>query len=290
MRILHNLARGRGAPAPPSCGVTDQTNTPTPLPAQFWQCGFCEMVNVADAPDPLCIRCGLARARKTQQPAPVETRPQPELVPPPVQTSKPRRRRKQRDKHRDITGEDRRLPWLHATVGPAPVAPQAATPAAVASGLVDRLPTPAAFGLAPAGDSDIDATRVAAPLVSRDASPVVWLLVFEDGHAVVLPGDDVVIGRQPEATEPGVAMLLIPDPMKELSRTHVRMRRDTTSDTWTIEDLDSANGVATINAAGDATFVTPRQPVAATEYLLIGRLRVRLAHPALATSHPASRP
>ena len=290
MRILHNLPAVRGAPFLPSWSVTDQTSTPTPPPAQIWQCGFCEVVNVSDDPDPLCKRCGLARARRTPQPANVAAPLQPELQAPPVGSPKARRPRKKRDKHRDAVGEDRALRWLHGTVEPAPIAPQAATPIMSESSLADRLPTPASLGFPTFGADDIEATRIAAPLVSRATPPGVWLLVFETGSSVALPGDDVVVGRQPEATEPGVATLQILDPLKELSRTHARLRRDATHDTWTIEDLDSANGVATVDATGETTFLTPRQAVAATEYLLIGRHRVKLARLTQTTPHPLSQP
>lgn len=257
---------------------------PAPRPAELWQCTWCGDLNASTDPDPLCLNCGIARVRKTAQPATATVAPNvPTVQAPPADALLTRRPKRKRDKRRERTSPDRALDWLHRTVEPVPVTPPTATPVAVASGLADLLP-PATFGLATPNHDDIEATRVAAPLEAHAATPVAWLLEFEGGTAVALPGDDVVVGRQPVATEPGVTTLLIPDPLKELSRTHARLRRDTTRDAWTIEDLDSANGVATIDAAGDATFATPRQPVAATEYLLIGRLRARLVRTTQTTS------
>ncbi|WP_336653489.1 MULTISPECIES: FHA domain-containing protein [unclassified Leucobacter] len=265
--------------------MNDQTSTPAPKPAEIWQCSWCGDLNASTDPDPLCINCGVARFRKTAQPAIADGAPNvPVVQAPPADALLTRRPKKKRDKRRERTSPDRALDWLHRTVEPVPATPPAATPDAVPNGLADLLPSPAAFGLATPDIDDIEATRVAAPFASPAATPVAWLLEFEGGTAVALPSDDVVLGRQPVATEAGVTTLLIPDPLKELSRTHARLRRDTTRDAWTIEDLDSANGVATIDAAGDATFATPRQPVAATEYLLIGRLRARLVRTTQTTS------
>ncbi|MBL3685683.1 FHA domain-containing protein [Leucobacter zeae] len=104
-----------------------------------------------------------------------------------------------------------------------------------------------------------------------------WLLEFEGDTSIVLPSDDVVLGRHPEDTDD--AMLIdVPDPMRRLSRTHARLRRDATNDIWTIEDMGSSNGVSLYDS-DTRTWrrVSPRQPIIATEYVALGPLRARLA-------------
>lgn len=95
--------------------------------------------------------------------------------------------------------------------------------------------------------------------------------------SIVLPSDDVVLGRHPEDTDD--AMLIdVPDPMRRLSRTHARLRRDATNDIWTIEDLGSSNGVSLYDS-DTRTWrrVSPRQPIIATEHVALDPLRARLA-------------
>ncbi|MHA3685449.1 hypothetical protein ACXR2W_14490 [Leucobacter sp. HY1908] len=68
-----------------------------------------------------------------------------------------------------------------------------------------------------------------------------------------------------------------------MSRSHARLRRDTASDTWSIEDMGAANGVETVDgSSGDTTTLTPGVPAPATEYLQLGTLRmqlIRVAYP-----------
>lgn len=114
-------------------------------------------------------------------------------------------------------------------------------------------------------DDDSDRTIV----VSRTTP---WVLELPDGRVLELPGDDVVIGRRPVAIDEAAA-LTVPDATRTLSKSHARLRR--TGDTWTIEDLNSTNGVFVFH--GDAQIeAMPGVQIAATEHLVIGTLEVRL--------------
>lgn len=124
------------------------------------------------------------------------------------------------------------------------------------------------------GDMSFEATIV----MPRRATS--WVIEFEDGATLALPSDDVIVGRQPVQFD-GTTTVQLPDDSRQVSRTHARLRRDIESDTWTIEDLASANGVATVDGdTGALTWVTRHTPTPTTEYLLIGHLRCRLRHDA----------
>lgn len=100
-----------------------------------------------------------------------------------------------------------------------------------------------------------------------------WGLELPDGEVLELVSDDVVLGRKPEAPE-GAAVLQIVDPTRTMSKTHARLRRD--GESWTIEDLQSTNGVAVIDELGQATQIDVGSAVAATPRLVIGTLEVKL--------------
>ena len=100
-----------------------------------------------------------------------------------------------------------------------------------------------------------------------------WGLELPDGEIVELAGDDVIVGRKPEA-QGGAGVLQIADPTRTMSKSHARMRR--TGDDWTIEDLDSTNGVSVVDERGEAIQIEPGEEVTATEQLVIGTLEVSL--------------
>lgn len=117
-------------------------------------------------------------------------------------------------------------------------------------------------------DSD-DATRVA-PLQQ------VWGLTTEFGDFVPLLSDVVVVGRNPTAT-PDATLGSIPDPTKTLSKTHALLRRDNASDTWSIEDLGSTNGVTMYDETMTQQMtLTPGVATVATSFIVLGTMRVRL--------------
>lgn len=142
----------------------------------------------------------------------------------------------------------------------APVAASAAVSAAAAAQLPESPETPDASELTD------DRTVV----VSRRAR---WGLELPDGEVLELPGDDVVVGRKPEAVGDAVA-LQIPDPTRTMSKTHVRLRRN--GEDWTIEDLHSTNGVALIDDESAPLALEPGRQFEATEHLVIGTLEVKL--------------
>lgn len=160
-------------------------------------------------------------------------------------------------------------------VPPATHAPQAAqTPPASA--------VPYAPPVAP--EDEVGATIVTggtrAPIESDDDGDhtivvprrATWVLELPDERVLELTGDDVVIGRKPMPVD-GSTVLVVPDPTRTLSKSHARLRR--TGETWTIEDLNSTNGVFVFD--GDSqTEITPGVEVEASAQLIIGTLEVRL--------------
>ena len=116
-------------------------------------------------------------------------------------------------------------------------------------------------------DDDLEQT-----VVARRPRATGWVIEFEDGTTIPLPADDIVIGRKPSAD--GVPAVAIPDPSRTLSKSHARLRRS--GEGWTIEDLDSTNGVALVHEDGREEDVAPRTATVATRRLIIGTMRVVL--------------
>lgn len=114
-----------------------------------------------------------------------------------------------------------------------------------------------------------DATRVA-PLQQ------VWGLTTEFGDFVPLLSDVVIVGRKPVATL-GATLQPIPDPTQTLSKTHARLCRDVASDTWSVEDLGSTNGVTIYDETMTQQMtLTPGVATVATSFIVLGTMRVRL--------------
>lgn len=134
-------------------------------------------------------------------------------------------------------------------------------------------------------EDEIDATVVTggavAPIAEEDdldhtvmvARKKQWALELPDGVQLELNSDDVVIGRRPSAIDDS-ATLLIPDSTRTLSKSHARLRR--TGEQWTIEDLNSTNGVFVFDGAGEQIEVSPGTQQPASEQLIIGTLEVLL--------------
>lgn len=152
------------------------------------------------------------------------------------------------------------------TPEPAPVV--APGPVAGAESLASRSldPEPLPEPLPELLDDDLDQTIA----VSRRAR---WVLELPDGQQLELAGDDIVVGRKPTA-QGASDVLVIPDSTRTLSKSHARLRLE--GDSWTIEDLNSTNGVFTIDAVGEHHELTPGARATATEQLVIGTLEVRL--------------
>lgn len=116
-------------------------------------------------------------------------------------------------------------------------------------------------------DDDLEQT-----VVARRPRATGWVIELEDGTTIPLPADDVVIGRKPSAD--GLPAVAIPDPSRTLSKSHARLRLS--GEGWTIEDLDSTNGVALVHEDGREEEVAPRTATVATRRLIIGTMRVVL--------------
>lgn len=156
-----------------------------------------------------------------------------------------------------------------ANTASAPNAAAAATAAAAASAVAASAAADDATSTAAdsaSHDEELDRTVV---VVRRTR----WGLELPDGEVLELLSDDVVLGRKPEAPE-GASVLQIVDPTRTMSKTHARLRRD--GEDWTIEDLQSTNGVAVIDDAGQATQIEASRAVPATPRLVIGTLEVKL--------------
>lgn len=142
------------------------------------------------------------------------------------------------------------------------------------TGMLDPLPAPALAGAAHAAGTaqdealvDFDNT-VVVPRRNRSA----WVLELPDGSELSLE-DDVVVGRKPEPIN-GSATLTVPDSTRTLSKSHVRLMRD--SERWVVEDLGSTNGLVLLNEDGTESELSPGVRAEATERMLFGTLEVRL--------------
>ncbi|GAA2177438.1 hypothetical protein GCM10009847_03300 [Leucobacter tardus] len=116
-------------------------------------------------------------------------------------------------------------------------------------------------------DEDLERT-----VVARRPRTTGWVIELEDGTTIPLAADDIVIGRKPASDE--ALAVTIPDVTRTLSKSHARLRR--TADGWTIEDLDSTNGVALVHEDGREADVAPRTATLATRRLIIGTMRIVL--------------
>lgn len=169
------------------------------------------------------------------------------------------------------------VPAPAASYVPAPTAtpvtstePVAVPPVPPASPTVQTAATASATPSAPS-DEDVDAD-------SDDRTVIVtrrvrWGLELPDGEVLELEGDDVVIGRKPEPAD-GASVLQIVDPTRTMSKTHARMRRH--DDDWTIEDLQSTNGVALVDERGETVSLEAGREYEVTDQLVIGTLGVHL--------------
>ena len=173
---------------------------------------------------------------------------------------------------------------------PAPPAPPAPSPQEAAAPTVDPadLGTPVAAAVQAPGVAAVDADapqsvqapEAAAPAADDELDRTVvvsrrprWGLELPDGEIVELTHDDLVIGRKPVAAD-GAEALLINDPTRTMSKSHVRMRRE--GSVWTVEDLGSTNGVALVSPEGKVEPIEAGKRFEATDKFVIGTLEVTL--------------
>lgn len=120
-------------------------------------------------------------------------------------------------------------------------------------------------------DDDLDDRTTVAP---RRSTPL-WSLVLEDGTRLPLTGERVLLGRKPAAHPdyPGAQLLPVPDPTKTMSKNHALLERS--GDAWTLVDLASTNGVATIEA-GVETVLDPGVAVPVPGEFALGRAKMAI--------------
>lgn len=153
------------------------------------------------------------------------------------------------------------VPSTHpAPSSAAPAVP--GTPAAPAAPVVPVPPIPPVASSTDL-DDDFDDRTIVVPKRAR------WGIELPGGEVLEIVGDEVLVGRKPKGDEKSIT---IPDPTRTISKTHARLRRS--GETWTIEDLQSTNGVALVDAKGNPVPIDPGTPTEVTERLLIGTLEV----------------
>ncbi|WP_449283698.1 DUF5684 domain-containing protein [Leucobacter sp.] len=161
---------------------------------------------------------------------------------------------------------------------PQPGSPAVPPPTPAPDPDVSSAPVPPRFEPAPA---QVPAPAVAPPAGAEDLEDhtvVVqrrtrWGLELPDGEVLELVGDDVVVGRKPQPVGDAQPLQIV-DPTRTMSKTHARMRRN--GEDWTIEDLQSTNGVALVDENGEKVLLEAGREYEVIEQLVIGTLEVRL--------------
>lgn len=162
---------------------------------------------------------------------------------------------------------------LNAPEVPAPFRQEDPPPFHPVAEIVDRT-EPASSRDGDDGDRDDDADDdLERTVVATRAPWARWSLILEDGLEIRLTASDVVIGRKP-SPQGRATPLTIPDETRTLSKSHARLRF--VGDGWTIEDLESTNGVALLHDDGREEELAPRTETPATPRLIIGTLHARL--------------
>lgn len=100
-----------------------------------------------------------------------------------------------------------------------------------------------------------------------------WGLELPDGEVLELVGTDIVAGRKPSSLE-GSETLLLADSTRTVSKSHVRLRL--AGGEWTVEDLNSTNGLTLVSPNGQRAQLPAGLTFPATEHMIFGTLEVRL--------------
>ncbi|MFG6444363.1 RDD family protein [Microbacterium sp. P07] len=113
-----------------------------------------------------------------------------------------------------------------------------------------NVPTAAARTPAPAGVSPAPAPAALAPASAAPRIPGgELLLVFDTGQRAQLALPTAVnLGRNPVATEPGDALIVVTDPDRLISKTHLRLEHD--GETAWVTDSGSTNGSELVDDDG----------------------------------------
>ncbi|WP_051701893.1 FHA domain-containing protein [Mycetocola saprophilus] len=127
--------------------------------------------------------------------------------------------------------------------------------------------TPIVEPAEPEYDPELDGATV---VVDR-TPPRAWFLVLAEGGEVELPGDDVVLGRNPhgDGVQPAVR---VPDAGKTISKTHARLRR--VENDWFVTDLGSTNGVLFFSPEGQELLLPSGVETLIQGDFILGTVRV----------------
>ncbi|MFF2271997.1 DUF5684 domain-containing protein [Agromyces sp. NPDC058136] len=157
------------------------------------------------------------------------------------------------------------------------------------------LPTPPSAPPSPAGAVAAEAPAapaapVAPPAPAAPAAPVApvvpaapsraryarWRIETSDGQAFELTAPSIVLGRGPVASVPEEQRIAIADATRTLSKTHARLEyRD---GVWQLTDLDSTNGVHTVDSSGTRLSLAPGETRPAGERFMLGDVEIALGY------------
>lgn len=148
---------------------------------------------------------------------------------------------------------------------PPPATPAPAVPVAAEAAVAPVAPVAPAAPAVPAAQ--------AAPSRARYAR---WRIETSDGQAFELTAPSIVLGRGPVASVPEEQRIAIADATRTLSKTHARLEyRD---GVWQLTDLDSTNGVHTVDASGTRLSLAPGETRPAGERFMLGDVEIALGY------------
>jgi hypothetical protein len=141
-----------------------------------------------------------------------------------------------------------------------PAAPATAAPVAGPARPESQVEEPAPLTRRARRGGD-DATAIVRP-------PAGWELLLPSGEATAVVARSIVLGRNPNPTEPGVQYVAVSDEGRTVSKHHARLEWD--GERWTITDLGSTNGVAVVDAAGDEQILAAEGTASVIERVVLG--------------------
>ena len=178
-------------------------------------------------------------------------------------------------------------PVIEITAPPVVAAPPVVVPPPLAAAPAAPAPVPAP---APS-PHPVEAAPPATPFVSDDEEDfetvvvdrtpkIHWKLAVDGGFELALTEAQVLLGRAPTSSAPGIQALAVPDSTRTLSKVHARL--DLRDSAWTITDLNATNGVLIVEADGTERLIEPGVPTAASGRFILGQvgMTIRFESPA----------